>query len=571
MLHDRGVITPFFCAQARALRPLPAQFLLRTTLVVAIAMAPSLSFANTVLVSGQVTEHLTGGALDAIRIDIWSETSPFNEEEIASTVTVADGTYTWSGSCPWYCRASIDDERYLFASVGFYGSSSEVTAKFSLIQPATIAGSITVDGVTPAANIGVSASYYSESEQGWEFPMSTYEEGSGHYVISQLPPSVSYRVCAGGLDTGTIEQCFDHHNRVSLTESPTFDLVPAAEGEWRDGIDFDLASGGSISGTLHDGYLGIPLAGTPIKMTYFDQTGVTAAVSSTISDAGGHYQFKGLPDGSFYAEASIGGSNSPFMDANQLYPGIVCTGPACVPVTNGQPLTISGGSSLTSIDFTIHPAIVIKGRVTDATDGHGLGNVPIQTTNDFVPSAITAEDGEYLFYKNDLGMPFKIYTRGAQPHIDQVYPGIPCIYHSCAQTGQTFNPTRGSVVEHINFALQAGAAISGTIYDATTGLPRAGIIEVYDHDFSIVWSASVSASGAYTSGAWYPGTYYVKAFGYVGALFDCAFYAARPCPADNQDPATVMPTPVTMDAGEIRSSVDFHLDADTIFRGSFDP
>lgn len=571
MLLDYSVITLSFLAQARALCPSHTRSLLRAVavLALALALAPSLSFADAVSVSGQVTEHLSGDTLGAIRIGIWSQTSPFSEDEIASTMTAADGTYSWSGTCSWRCHANIFDQRYLYASTWFYWDSGEVTADFSLIQPAIIAGAITVDGVTPAANIGVSASYFSESEKRWEFPMSTYEEGSGRYVISRLPPGVSYRVCAGGLDAGTIEQCFDHRDRGSLTEAPAYDLVPADEGEQQDGIDFDLASGGSISGTLHDGYLGVPLADTPITMTYFDQTGATSAVSSTISDANGHYQLKGLPDGSFYAAATIGG-DGPFMDATQLYPGIVCEESACVPVTNGQLFTVSDGSSLTSIDFTVHPAIVIKGRVTDAADGHGLVNVPIQTTYDYVPSAITADDGEYLFYKNDRGLPFNIFTRGAQPRIDQVYPGIPCIYYQCIRTGQTFSPARGSVVEHIDFALQAGSAISGTIYDATTGLPIAGVIDIYDQDFSVVWSGEANASGAYASGAWHPGTYYVKAGGYMGAVFGCAFYDARPCPADSQNPAVVMPTPITMGAGEIRSGVDFHLDADTIFHSGFD-
>ncbi len=537
--------------------------------MIAISMVPSLSLADT-LVSGHVTEHLTGYALGGIRIGIWSQTSPFSEDEIASRTTNADGTYAWLGVCPWRCHVSINDERYLYASKWFYwdsGESTAVTADFSLIQPATIAGNIKVDGAAPSDSIDVSISY-SDIDGYWASPMSSYQEENGHYVIGRIPPGVSYRLCAGGLDTGTIEQCFDHHDRISLTDDPAYDLVLASEGERNDGIDFALKSGGGISGTLHDAYLGAPLVNTRVTIAYLDATDTYLGYSDGESDANGQYHFKGLPDGSYYVTATIGGgSYSPFVDANQLYPGIVCEG-TCPPVTDGQRLSISGGSTLTSIDFTVHPAVVIKGRVTDATSGQGLGSVPIYTSFGFSSATTAAGTGEFVFYLSSHSASFEVFTRGAQPYIDQVYPGIACIQYPCTG-GQRFNAVRGDVIEHVDFALQPGAVISGTIYDAATALPGAGAVTVYDSDFNIVWSDSTDRSGSYTSGAWYPGTYYVKAVGYDD-LPGCAFYDARPCPVGNQTPAAVMPTPITIGAGTIRSGIDFHLDGNTIFRNGFE-
>jgi hypothetical protein len=476
------------------------------------------------------------------------------------------------GECPTVCTISINDERYVTAYTSFRRDQAEVTADFALIQPATISGDIRIGGEIPTDDIYVSLSFRSDSGNFWQqHPLLRHEQENGRYLIGRIPPGTPYRLCAGGLDANTVEQCFDGHNRTSFSVDPDYDFVTPGEGEHRDGIDFDLISGGSISGTLHDAYRNAPLADTPIDITYFDDAGERLGSSRGSSDAVGRYRFQGLPDGAFYAVANID-SMGPFLDGRQLYPGIVCE-PTCPPVTNGQRLSITGGSSLTSIDFTVHPDIVIKGRISDATNGKGRGGVSIQTSNSFRPSAVSDEEtGEFMFYKSSSTSPFRIFTRDAQPYIDQLYPGIPCIRHflsQCGEGAQTFNPPRGSVVENVDFALQPGAAISGTIRDAATGSTRGGHIYVYDSDFTVVWDQSIDESGAYLSGAWYPGTYYVKAV--TGYPTGCAFYDARPCPAEGEDPTTIMPTPLQMGAHEIRGGIDFHLGPDTVFSNGFEP
>lgn len=571
MIGKRNAAASFLCAKAGILhRP----FVLAAAIAV-LGSIPARAFAVTV--SGHVTEHLTGNALVGIRIGIWARTTPFDEAEVGSMTTATDGAYAWSGTCPYNCSLRIKDERYLDASRALDGSATEIVADFSLLQPVSIAGTIKVDGTVPTNTIGVSIFYYSEIEGRWMGVLNTYQEENGHYVISRLPPDVPYRLCAGGFDADTIEQCFDHHDRISLAEEPDYDLVDVGEGERRDDIDFDLRSGGGISGTIHDGYLDVPLADTDLVLRYSDEAGTDLGSSRTRTDANGRYEVRGFVDGAFYVTAIVDGYDAPFFDSMQIYPGMVCEDYECPPVTTGQRLTVTGGSTLTSIDFTVHSAVVIKGRVTDSTNGQGLAGVDIYADNGWHPSATSREDGQYMMYLSDRLMPYLIYTRGAQPYIDQIYPGIPCIRYflnECDGGAQSFHPPRGAVVEHIDFALQPGAAISGTLYDAATGMPRVGVIRVYDSDFNVVWSTEIAEweSGSYTSGAWYPGTYYVQALGYPGyaGLDGCAFYDARPCPTGDQDPASVAPTPITIEAGQIRSGIDFHLDSNTIFRTGFE-
>jgi len=570
MINDQGAIASSARVLARALHH-SAYRLSAWAIPLAIVAALLPQNALAVAVAGRVIEHLTGNALGGIRIGIWGQTTPYNEHEIASTITAVDGTYAWSGTCPYRCSLNIDDERYLGAYKSFYWDATDFVADFSLLQPAKITGHIKVDGATPTNDIGVSISYYSDIDGRWMGVLNTYQEENGHYVISRLPPDVPYRVCAGGFDANTIEQCFNGHNRTSPTEDPTHDLVTVGEGEQRDQVNFDLSSGGGISGTIHDGYLDAPLADTQIVLTYSDEAGAYIGSSVARTDANGHYEAKGLLDGTFYLTASIDGGG-PFVDSMQIYPGIVCENSACPPASNGTRLVIASGSSLTSIDFTVHPAVVFKGRVTDATTGQGLSGVKIHADSSWHPSAISTQNGDFIMYVGTGHASYWIYTRGTQPYIDQRYPGIPCAQY-CGDGAQIFNPPRGSVIEHIDFALQPGAAIGGRIFDAATSLPLEGHVYVYDSNLNIVWEQPIydGDDGTYLSSAWYPGTYYVRAVGYFGRSSVCAFYDGKPCPASDQDPATVMPTPITVGAGQILNGIDFHIDGDPIFRSGFEP
>lgn len=469
-------------------------------------------------------------------------------------------------------HVTIDDERYLRADTSFFDEPS-VVADFALVPAATVSGVIRVDGSAPTRPFSVSVDYFSDTDQSWHSlaPLS-YREENGQYSISRLVPNVRYRFCTGGTTYHTIEQCFRHHDRASFYVDPLYDSLTLGEGEHRDDVDFDLVSGGGISGTLHDTYRNAPLADTIIDIAFYDASGTWVGGSRGVSDADGRYRIAGVPDGTYFITGRV---DDIFVDQLQLYPGIVCEEEEseCPPVTQGRRLDISGGSILASIDFSFHPAVVVKGRVTDASNGQGLGGVPVYAGSGFPKAFSSTGSGDFIFYLNGRQFQIQMYTRGAQPYIDQIYPGIPCIayfLYDCGDGAQSFSPSPGTVIEHIDFALQPGAAIAGSLYDATTSLPRLGYVSVYDADFNLVWRR-FSDDSTYLTGAWYPGTYYVKAetSDDFGARW-CSFYDAKPCPAGDQDPAAVMPTPIRLSAGEIRRGIDFRLGGDAIFRNGFD-
>lgn len=556
-------------------RPARVPFIARMALLVLVAAFAVAGQARATTVSGRVTEHLTGQPLGGAVVTIWYWASLAIGRTIGTPTTAADGTYSWSGECPaQLCFVTVSDERFIYAISQFLQDDTEVRADFDLMRPVVIAGEVRIDGAVPTTAVDVTISYYSEEEQSWLPPPYTnarQQPENGRYVFDRLPPGVPYRVCAGGVQIWggvTIAQCFDHHDQTRLDVDPAYDLVTVAEGERRDDVDFALSTGGGIEGTVHDGYLGGPLADTTLSIALYGENGRRVATTSVKSDADGRYRILGLPDATYYVRANASG---PFVDANQIYPGIVCEDSGCPPVTSGQPLHVSGASLISQIDFTVHPISVVRGRVTDAASGQGLGGVWVSPSR-WANGRRTMDNGEFALYVPPDVEPFEVYVSAPLPYVNQVYPAIACLEYPCSETGQTFSPSSGAVVEHVDFALQTGAAISGTFYEGAAVSPSLGEVMLYDQDFNLLWSGLFL--GGYATPAWLPGTYYLKAtsyFDYPETPITCTFYEGKPCPQVGQDPASVAPTPITIGLGEVREGVDFQFAEEPIFRDGFEP
>jgi hypothetical protein len=538
-------------------------------------VAPQPALAGQPMVSGRVTDHLTGEPIAGLRLSVYYNSTPFSTEEIGAPVTDADGRYAWAGSCPlnppFPCYVEGYAEGYLYTTRSFQQSDSDVTVDLAMIRAAQVSGDFTIDGQAADHAIGAAIEFFNEDSGQWTSPAPiTYEEADGHYAIGRLPYDHDYRVCAGGPNVDVVRQCWDGHEQTSLSGDPGHDPVILDEGEQRGGVDFDFRSGGAIEGTLRDAYLAAPLANRPINILVYDDAGNWVDGAARTTDADGHYRVAGLPDGSYYI--AVHAMDDVFSDNVQLYPAIVCADEGCEPATDGEEITIANGATIGAIDFTFHPDVVVEGRVTDAATGAGLGGIHVVALYDFYPNAITeAGTGNYRFYVSHNRGSVRVQTRDSQPLIDQVYPAIPCIYGDCFNQGQALGATTGSIYRDIDFALTPGASISGHLSDAQTGSPAGGYVDVYDAGFALVWSGDTDENGFYASGAWLPGTYYARAWVFTLDAVVCAFYEARPCPDEGGDPASVMPTPIVLSPGEVRAGIDFAASGDAIFASGFDP
>jgi hypothetical protein len=293
----------------------------------------------------------------------------------------------------------------------------------------------------------------------------------------------------------------------------------------------------------------------------YDAAGNWVDGAERTTDANGRYRVAGLPDGVYYVAVSA--EDDAFSDTLQIYPGTTCADDECAPLSDGEPIAITNSAAVDGIDFTFHPDMVVEGRVTDAASGAGIARMHVVATSSYAPVADTATDGRYRFYASRERGPIRVYTRDSQPHIDQVYPAIPCILSDCLSQGEILPAASGAVYRNVDFVLSLGASIAGHVN--TTAF-----VYLYDASFSLVWVGGNDEHGEYASAAWLPGTYYAKVFASTSTAMVCAFYDARPCPPDGVDPGTVMPTPIALSLGEVRSGIDFAIREDAIYASGFD-
>jgi hypothetical protein len=109
----------------------------------------------------------------------------------------------------------------------------------------------------------------------------------------------------------------------------------------------------------------------------------------------------------------------------------------------------------------------------------------------------------------------------------------------------------------INFTLEAGGRISGSVTDSATSLPVGGVtVEIYNSSGTLVTSALTDATGNYTTRANMPtGTYYARAANNIGYL--TKLYNNVTCLACD----VTIGTPISVTAGATTAGINFALDA----------
>lgn len=215
--------------------------------------------------------------------------------------------------------------------------------------------------------------------------------------------------------------------------------------------------------------------------------------------------------------------------------------------------TVAGASG----DFTLrtHPGSSgIAGTVTDAASGEPLAGAEV-SLSDFqgilLDVAATTEHGEYLF--TVFPSLYRLHAR----HSD--YVGEVWQDHQCSGSCRLFDgdpvSVESGVVHGIDFALDAGATIEGTVFDGDLGgevLTNIGVI-AYDAEGTSVGTGSTLGSGRYSIGGLAAGAYTLRT---NSAEYFDELYGDLPCHPSCDVTAG---TPVAVTAGAITSGVDFEI------------
>lgn len=439
--------------------------LMRICSILAIALATSV-IAYGGSISGTVTDSF-GAGIPGLTIQVY-EYPPVDDDELASTLTNSSGNYTITGlPAGQYMVAAFPGLTSLLYINEIYNNTlmyMEATAvpvttsgttsniNFQLAPSGMITGTIT-DSQTgePIAGIWVFADNYDDEEAMFSDALTDSE---GVYRMTGLPPA-DYRLETDCEDTG-LNYAKKYYN--DATNEADADRVTLTGTETESGIDFVLSPGGAVSGRVTDSS-GQPIEGLGIHATAY--TG-DEWFGEAETQADGTYTLIGLATGTYKIRAcpSCWG-DLPYAD--EYYDN--------ADWKDADPVTVVVGETTTGIDFVLAGGTSISGTVYGWDSGSGsyvpLAEAEISAENLSTGSccgwAQTESDGSYTMSGISPG---SYRVRAIADNYSQEF------YPDAIDWGgaESVVVTIEAPATGIDFMLDLGGQISGTVLDEDTGL-----------------------------------------------------------------------------------------------------
>ncbi len=376
---------------------------------------------------------------------------------------------------------------------------------------------------------------------------------SGVYTTGAVPAGIYY---ANIVNTpGFLNQMYNNLPCAAFCPGTAGTPIAVAVNATTGGINFVLtptASSGAISGTVTSAASGLPVAAFQVQVLLASNG---ANVASINTDAAGLYTVTGLAPGSYYVRTN-GSSNL----INQLHSGVTCVGCA-VTTSGGTPVVVAAGATTGSINFSLATGGRISGIVTNAAGGallQGVGAQVFNTAGVQMGNFNTNASGVYT----TQGLPpgtYYVRTSNALGFVNKLYTNSLCPGNGCnVLTGTPITATASTTTSGINFALDAGGRISGTVTNATSTLPLQNVnVQIFNAvGVSLGNAPATDASGNYTSFGLPAGTYYVRTGNGIGLVDE--LYNNITCLANFSCPAT-SGTPVTVTGVATTTGVNFAL------------
>lgn len=336
---------------------------------------------------------------------------------------------------------------------------------FGLAVMGNLAGTVTreSDGL-PISDLRVYATeYYTGSTGG-----SGVTDANGFYEIKRLPAG-TYRVRVDTYNTDYFAEYYD-----DVVDPCSATPVAVNEGQQTSGIDFSLAIGGRIRGTVTRDSDGAPISGLWVY-AYDYETGSWRG--SGLTDANGFYEIRRLPTGTYRVQVDTYGTEY----LQEYYDD-------AIDYENATPVNVVGGQQAENINFGLGPGASISGRVVNSSE-EPLENVTVRCCSvdgHCFSSDTTDTNGIYEFRKLAPG---DVYSVPAYPPSDSNYV-ITRIY---VEVPEVNDYTAQDIV------LQTGAlTVSGKVTDKATSVPLADIwVFCWLDDLDIWTGDNTDANGIY--------------------------------------------------------------------------
>ncbi|HSL84861.1 MAG TPA: carboxypeptidase regulatory-like domain-containing protein, partial [Thermoanaerobaculia bacterium] len=365
---------------------------------------------------------------------------------------------------------------------------------FALVLGGSISGTVTEESTGDP----LSGEFVIIFDNSGNFRGSGFTAGGGTYLVGGLP-SGSYR--ARTSTSGHIDELYDDIPCASGCDVTTGTAIPVTAGANTPDVDFALDQGGSLSGTITDVSTTDPLQG--VSVLVFDDAGFFVNSSSSQSD--GTFTVGGLPSGTYFARTF----NSTYLD--ELYDDLPCHF-GCN-VTAGMSISVTVGSDTPNVDFALALGGSLAGTVSEVATADPVANVEIRVYDSsgiLRRTRFTAANGSY----SAGGLPTGSYFAHTvtTTHLDELYDNLQCEPGCNPTTGTAIAVTAGSPSSGIDFVLTRLGSVAGSVTDAGTGAPLAGVrVTVFDSLGRPQGSTQTLGDGSYLAHGIFPGDVHVKA------------------------------------------------------------
>ncbi len=493
-----------------------------------------------VTISGTVRSG--GMGLGGIDIDIFALTG----ENLGSynAVTAGDGSYTLGALPPgdYLLRADPDPALNQYYVSTYYGDQSDP----ALATPITV-GSADVTGIdiTVPAGGTISGTVTSAGSPLSGIDLDVYDslgvrvqvnattDALGHYEIGPMVPG-GYIVRVDP----TIAQGYPLTYYPAVYSEAEASLIQVNSGGPIAGIDFSLAPGGTISGSIYDGTSFVPLAN--VDLDCYDSTGRRMAATAK-SDAGGAYVIGPLPAGTLYLRSDPGIGS---WYAAQFYLGQI-------DIHFADAITVTAGQDTPNVDFGLLVGGSIEGTVRDGS-AIALGNIDLDLFDAITGTRLrigttTLADGTYSI----AGLAPGNYVLRCDPALDQGYAMSYYNGKLTKSTADILTVTSAGVLAGVDFVLGPGGSISGRVTDGEN-LRSVGNIDMDVLDavtlLPLDQDALTDADGQYTLAGLPPGAYVVRADPSANQFYQRMYYGGTS--------TAVTATSVPLAAGENVTGID---------------
>ena len=340
---------------------------------------------------------------------------------------------------------------------------------------------------------------------------------------------------------------------------------PDSDGDWvRDGDEvangtdptlsasFTPAGTGAIRGTVKD-TAGVPITGIELMVearTVIPCTSWDLVQSVPISTIDGRYVIVNLPPNSYYLR-----SNN--LDQSDIVNEWWANPSGSLDCDGAQAVSVDEGGMVHDTDFYLEAGGIVSGTVTISGGGPIAGlSVIAQDSNNgqFRGGTQTQSDGSYVIRAVAAGNHLVRVSASGTPYATEWYRDA---YTTAAATPVVV--LAGEERLEVDFALEAGGSISGTVRDVADN-PIAGV-RVYVNEYdtnSWLGDAQTLSDGAFTVDGLPAGSYRVHV-DTTGTSFASEYYN------NAYDYGAATPVPVT--AGENTPVIDFALEAGVSISG----